>query len=93
MLTLLLFLQVADAVTTYAVIKRGGREINPVLVWLDTKLRFLSNSRWAWLVVGKLIAIFCGIYLYCYGHQTVLSLLTAGYLFVVIHNFRQLKKS
>ena len=48
-------LQLADAYTTIRVIKQGGRELNPLLIWLAVKLMDITKARWAWLFAKTLV--------------------------------------
>jgi hypothetical protein len=50
---LLVALQLADAWTTYKIIKDGGYEENKLLVKLNEALRTQTNAKWAWLAVAK----------------------------------------
>ena len=48
-------LQVLDAALTRLVIKRGGHETNPLLIWLAVKLMDITKARWAWLAAKTLV--------------------------------------
>lgn len=71
-LILLAVLQVVDVATTVAILRRGGREMNPVVAWLMgfgplwivVKLAvaaaagwLLRDSPWVWLAVGLSAAV------------------------------------
>ena len=55
LLILNILLQIADAALTRKVIKRGGHETNPLLIWLAVKLMDITKARWAWLSIKTLI--------------------------------------
>jgi hypothetical protein len=56
---LLSLLQVADAATTYKIINRGGRELNPVMNWLFKRFGMLNV-----LAVKVILVSMAGVYLY-----------------------------
>ena len=89
LLALLLALQVADGRTTYLLLSRGGRELNPVVRWAINRCGLvpgllLAKGAVALSVVGCTLA----------GQIPVWSLLAlcALYLVVVVRNFGQLFK-
>jgi ABC-type siderophore export system fused ATPase/permease subunit len=88
----LVILQILDAGTTYVVIKRGGAEGNPLLVGLQARLRAITGSRWAWLVIAKIVALALVAYLYYSGAATVLNVLCVVYLVVIVNNIIQIRK-
>lgn len=89
-------LQILDAYTTYKILKAGGSEQNKILTALDGFLKRFTKAKWAWLVIAKVFAILCGWLIYDSGHQYALILmifLCAFYVWVVIHNFMEMKKN
>lgn len=86
-LALLGGLQLLDVWTTNRVIAGGGRESNPVLIWVMLRL----GRRW-WIFKLGVAAAFIAI-LYLVGPQplswAVLAVLLAAYLWVVRHNWRE----
>ena len=56
---LLSLLQVADAATTYRIINKGGRELNPVMNWLFKRFGMLNV-----LAVKVILVSMAGVYLY-----------------------------
>lgn len=66
LLAILILLQIADGLTTYAIIKRGGTERNPAVRWVMAKLgmipALIAVKAWA---VGLLFVLYLipnGIY-------------------------------
>lgn len=88
----LVILQILDAGTTYVAIKRGGKEANPLLAGLQARLRAITGSRWAWLVIAKIVALAAGAYLYYSGAATALNVLCVVYVVVVTNNIIQIRK-
>ena len=77
-------LQVLDWATTEAIIKRGGRELNPVMIWL-----FARYGRTA-SFVGKGVFVVCAsVILYLYAPLALLPLFV-GYVGVILWNCSQL---
>ena len=66
LLILNILLQIADAYTTIRVIKRGGHETNPLLIWLAVKLMDITKARWAWLagktILASIVIAVCWFY-------------------------------
>ena len=56
---LLSLLQVADAATTYRILNKGGRELNPVMDWLFKRFGMLNV-----LAVKVILVSMAGVYLY-----------------------------
>lgn len=80
-------LQVLDWATTEAIIRRGGRELNPVMIWL-----FARYGRTA-SFVGKGVAVVgAAVVLYVYAPPTLI-LLFLGYVGVVLWNCGQLLRN
>ena len=88
----LIILQIFDAYTTYKAIKQGGREINPFLVKLADVLKPITNAKWAWLFIAKLVAVVAGYVLYVMNQPEALVVLCVFYIYVVFHNFRELAR-
>lgn len=87
LLTLFILLQYADGYTTWRILRKDGRELNPILAKLFDQFGWLPS-----LIVVKAIAIGAGIWLYVSQQAEVLVALDAIYAWVVWHNFRQMKK-
>lgn len=86
-----ILLQVPDVLTTNKVISQGGREANPLVRWYMDK-----TGKWWW--TSKIFASLPLIYLWTLQGRgadwVVLSGLIAVnaiYVFVVAHNYRQIK--
>ena len=88
----LIILQIFDAYTTYRIIKAGGKELNKVLVKLAELLKPITNAKWAWLAVAKLIAIAAGFLIYQAGAVEVMAIMCAFYVYVCFNNFREMQK-
>lgn len=88
LLTLFILLQYADGYTTYRILKRDGRELNPILAKLFDQFGWLPS-----LIVIKVAAIGAGVWLYASQQTEVLIALDAIYAWVVWHNYRQMVKS
>jgi Domain of unknown function (DUF5658) len=84
-------LQIADAYITILVIRQGGRELNPVLVWLADRLKSVTNERWAWLVVKFVAASSAIVVLYAMGELIALFILAIFQAYMVHHNYGQIK--
>lgn len=84
-------LQVADAFTTYKVLKKGGYEANPLLVFLQKTLSKVTNAKWAWLVIAKLVAAVAGWYACVHGVEYGIAV-AVFYVIVVSNNIRVLRK-
>lgn len=86
-LWLLIVLQLADVLTTWYVIRAGGREANPIMVWLIDRIGF-----WPAFGVMKAAVIWLA---WLTVETPVPLLLSVLYLVVVINNlrvYRRLKK-
>ena len=80
-------LQALDAYTTLKILMQGGKELNPVMNWIFTKLG----------TVNGLVLVKCGIILLFFSvidliPVWVFLLMIGIYSFVVAHNVRQLYK-
>lgn len=91
MIALVLFLQVLDGVSTYHVIKDGGRELNPIVGWcidhFDLYWGLLVAKGWA--VVAILIAAKFGVWT-TFGGFVALCVIALLYVAIVINNLRVL---
>jgi len=82
-------LQVADAVSTILVLRRGGRELNPLAKWLMGVIGYVAATiafKVA-LVAVYLIALFWVAPGYPY-RNLVAGLLVALYLYVIFNNVK-----
>ncbi len=86
-LALFILLQYADGWTTYRILKRDGRELNPVLAKLFDQFGVFPS-----LIVIKGTCAAAGVWLYVDQQMEILLLLSAIYAWVVGHNFRQIYK-
>lgn len=82
---LFVVLQFADAATTLAVIKRGGKEKNPVMIYIMGKLG--TNAA---LLATKAVAIGVIYAILPWMPLVVLGLLCAWYTAIVAFNTRSL---
>ena len=73
-------LQLLDFWTTHTIIKKGGYERNPLILWL---MQRIGNTKA--LVVYKIIGILAGILVYSTGYLWAMALIT-GFMFIVIVN-------
>ena len=78
-------LEVLDVLSTYHMLARGGQEANPIVAWFMhvlgdawplCKLPEIALIVIVWAFVPRPIAVIC------------LSLIVAGYSFVVWHNYQ-----
>ena len=79
-------LQIADGLTTYLVISKGGREKNPIVAWGMKQIGLIPA-----LVAYKALAIGAGFVLYHFaddGGLYVLIAMVALYGWVVAQNWR-----
>ena len=83
-LIVFVLLNAADIYTTHAVLKQGGRELNPVLAKL-----FEQFDPIVVMVTLKLAAVWALWYLNVYW---VTALACAVYLYVVVNNWYEIKK-
>jgi len=83
----LIVLQVLDALTTYWIIRKGGHEMNPVLIWLAEKLKRVTNAKWAWLVIAKLSVAGMAVAAFPYMDEWLKLALCGFYVLVVVWNF------
>jgi hypothetical protein len=88
----LLAIAIFDAGTTYVIIKRGGREVNPVLVELAKFLARFTNAKWAWLVIAKVVGHCVMWWLFTAGQYVALNITIAIYCAVIVSNFYQITR-
>lgn len=89
LLSLLLLLQYYDGLTTYRVLQRGGRELNPLVRWCINKFGLLNGLL---LVKGNLAVLITWTTLVGLMPVWVLAGLCVFYIWVVYHNFTELAK-
>lgn len=80
LLSLLLLLQYYDGLTTYRVLSKGGRELNPLVRWCINKFGLRNGLL---LVKGNIAVLIT---------WTTLAGLCVLYTWVVYHNFTELAK-
>lgn len=85
-LALFIALQLGDFYTTCRVLRAGGIELNPLLVFLFGRIGVIPA-----LVLYKGGCIAIGIWMYAHSQVEVMVLLSALYSWVVYHNFKQMK--
>lgn len=90
LLALLLALQVADGRTTYLVLSRGGRELNPLMRYAIEKL---GLARALIIVKGVIACVLVEATALGYMPTWALAGLCALYLGVVGHNAWQIMRS
>lgn len=88
----LILLQVADAGTTYYVIKRGGYEANPILNRLNNWLRGYTNAKWAWLFLSKVFVAVAAWYLASTGQTLQLAAVTLVYGYIIFNNIKVIRR-
>ena len=76
---------VADGVLTYEILRRGGRELNPVLRWLFEKIGVIEG-----IVLSRLILIMIFIVAIPNSPVWLFVLFNIFYAFVIAHNAQQL---
>ena len=80
-------LVIADGVLTYEILRRGGKELNPVMRWIFEKLGVIEG-----IVVSRLVMLAT----FGFAAQVIPAwaflVLFAFYAFVITHNVNQLKK-
>ena len=97
-LLILALLQPLDWWTTYTVINQGGRELNPVMIWIRRCLgSYGFNGSWSWLTLtkgGVMIACLLGV-AYLGPVSDIVSyalwVVAAAQAYVCWHNWRQIK--
>ncbi|MFC2969352.1 DUF5658 family protein [Acidimangrovimonas pyrenivorans] len=76
-------LQIGDMTSTLGALRRGGREVNPLLAWLMRRIGVVPA-----LIAAKGLGTALAVWLWLLGGETELWLLAALYLWVVLHNMR-----
>lgn len=84
---LLIALNAFDFYSTYKILKNGGSEVNPVMNFLIKKLGLVLA-----LVLSKLLVLICIAVLVWLEMVYLLVILVAIYIWVAVHNFREMKK-
>lgn len=83
----LVALQAGDVLTTNKLLSKGGREANPLMLWVMSKL----GSYWWSVKVALMLALGYLVYQLPNFHMLLaLAALNLLYLWVVLHNYRQL---
>jgi len=83
----LIALQIADFLTTRAVLAHGGHEVNRVIAWIMSRIGPMPG-----LILTKMLAIALVFSLWKLGRVDVLSISTGVYAVVVFHNLRVYRK-
>lgn len=86
-LGLLLFLQAADAWTTYRGLRDGGRERNPLIRFFVDKLGLF----WG-LAAGKLVGVVGVVWIYSIGNPALAGGFCAIYGWVVWRNWKAIQE-
>lgn len=90
LVAVVVLLQGGDWVTTYRVLKLGGREANPVMLRLAAWLSARGYSWHAWINVAKGAAVCAALLILCLpetpGLVWLLRALAAMYALIVINN-------
>ena len=89
LLSLLIILQYFDGLTTYRLLSRGGRELNPVVRWCINRFGLAGGLV---LVKGNIALLLAWTSLVGIMPWWVLAVLCVLYVFVVVHNFKELMK-
>lgn len=85
LILLLIALNVADVLLTLRNIKQGGRELNPLLAWLMTRIGIKPA-----LIVSKTILLAAAVLVL--RSPAIITILCLAYAAVVWHNWRQLRQ-
>lgn len=89
LLALLIILQYYDGLTTYRLLSRGGRELNPVVRWCIDRFGLLNGLI---LVKGNIALLITWTTLVGLMPVWILAGLCLLYVAVVYHNFTELAK-
>lgn len=84
---LLIALNAFDFYSTYKILRAGGNEINPIMNFLIKKLGLVLA-----LVISKLLVLVCIALLVWLEMVYLIAILVAIYIWVAVHNFREMKK-
>lgn len=76
---------VADGILTYEILRRGGRELNPVLRWLFKKIGVAEG-----IVLSRLVLLAIFIVAVPNSPVWLFVVFNVFYAFVVAHNAKQL---
>ena len=87
LVTINILLQIADAYTTILVIRRGGSELSPILIWLTLRLVTVTKARWAWLAVKTVLTSTIIFALWWFGERDGLIFLLGWYGSGVFANY------
>lgn len=87
----LIALQILDALTTYWIIRRGGHEKNPILIWFAEQLKSITNAKWAWLVLSKLAVAGIALWLFQVAPEILQFAICVFYAAIVVWNFSVLE--
>jgi hypothetical protein len=96
LLIIFVMLQVADIYTTHRILSQGGRELNPVMAWLFERFGHLPalvvvKCIIVGLVARYMVGVTAAVFGYNVAGDTVLAAFCILYIFVVAHNFNQIK--
>ena len=89
LLSLLIILQYYDGLTTYRLLSKGGRELNPVVRWFINQFGLRNGLL---LVKGNIAVLITWTTLVGIMPVGVLAALCLLYIWVVYHNFTELNK-
>lgn len=77
----------ADGYTTYRILSKGGRELNPAMRWLMRRFGLVGG-----MVASRIVAIGAMTLLYIANMQLLLLIVYGVYVFVVANNIKQMRK-
>ena len=83
LLTANVVLQVVDFVSTYLIINKGGKEVNPVVRFLINKFSLFGG-----LVIAKSIGVAIVLYLYSLSSVVGLSIMAVFFQLIAINNIK-----
>ena len=89
LLALLIVLQYYDGMTTYRLLSRGGRELNPLVRYAINKL---GLERALILIKGTIVCVLIETTVLGFMPWWALAGLAVLYTAVVFHNFKELNK-
>lgn len=89
LLALLVILQYYDGLTTYRLLSKGGRELNPVVRWFINRFGLRNGLL---LVKGNIALLILWTTLVGIMPMGMLAALCLLYIWVVYHNFTELSK-
>jgi hypothetical protein len=88
LILLIILLNAADVLTTLAILKRGGKEENPIMRWLIDRNLFLPAKALLTLVVC--LALVCLPHVWAVAAGAFIAL---AYVAIVVHNCLQLRST